>query len=48
MAEARRLVGEGVPKAEIAWDLGCSRRVLHDALAATGAYAAVAPVAEGD
>ena len=39
VVEARRLAGEGVPKARIARDLGCSRRVLYDALTATGAYA---------
>ena len=39
VAEARRLAGEGVPKAKIARDLGCSRRVLYDALTETGAYA---------
>ena len=39
VAEARRLAGEGVPKARIARDLGCSRRVLYDALTGTGAYA---------
>ncbi len=39
VAEARRLAGAGVPKAKIARDLGCSRRVLYDALAGTGACA---------
>lgn len=39
VAEARRLATEGVPKAKIARDLGCSRRVLYDALANHGAYA---------
>lgn len=38
VADAQRLVGAGVPKAKIARDLGCSRRVLYDALAARGAY----------
>lgn len=36
---ARQLVDGGVPKAKIARDLGCSRRVLYDLLAARGAYA---------
>lgn len=40
VAEAQRLAAAGVPKAKIARDLGCSRRVLYDALAARGAYAA--------
>lgn len=39
VAETRRLDGAGVPKAKIARDLGCSRRVLYDALAGRGAYA---------
>ena len=39
VAEARRLMREGVPKTRIARDLGCSRRVLYDALTGTGAYA---------
>ncbi|MDN5759914.1 MAG: recombinase family protein [Tomitella sp.] len=38
IAEAHRLDESGVPKAKIARDLGCSRRVLYDALAARGAY----------
>lgn len=36
---ARELVATGVPKAKIARDLSCSRRVLYDALSARGAYA---------
>ena len=32
-------MGDGVPKARIARDLGCSRRVLYDALTGAGAYA---------
>ncbi len=39
VADAQRLVDAGVPKAKVARDLGCSRRVLYDALAARGAYA---------
>jgi len=38
VTEATRLAAAGVPKAKIARDLGCSRRVLYDALAARGAY----------
>lgn len=34
VAEATRLADAGVPKAKVARDLGCSRRVLCDALAA--------------
>lgn len=36
---ARERVAAGVPKAKVARDLGCSRRVLYDALAGQGAYA---------
>jgi len=36
---ARDLIAKGVPKAKVARDLGCSRRVLYDALTARGAYA---------
>lgn len=36
---AQDLVASGVPKAKVARDLGCSRRVLYDALSARGAYA---------
>lgn len=39
ITEARRRVADGVPKAHIARDLWCSRRVLYDALAGRGAYA---------
>ncbi len=39
VTEARRLAEAGVAKAKIARDLGCSRRVLYDALAGRGAYA---------
>ena len=39
VAEARRLAAAGVPKAKIARDLGCSRQVLYNAIAGTGAYA---------
>jgi len=42
VADAQRRVDAGVPKAKIARDLGCSRRVLYDALAARGAYASPA------
>ena len=45
VAEARHLAGEGVPKAKIARDLGCSRRVLYDALTGAGAYAAATATA---
>lgn len=41
IAEAARLAAAGVPKAKIARELGCSRRVLYDALSNTGAYASV-------
>ena len=40
VAEARALAEAGVPKAKITRDLGCSRRVLYDALSGHGAYAA--------
>lgn len=40
--DAHHLVAAGVPKAKIARDLGCSRHVLYDALAAHGAYASCA------
>lgn len=46
VAEAQRLTGAGVPKARIVRDLGCSRRVLYDALGARGAYATLVPAAE--
>jgi len=42
VADAQRLVDAGVPKAKVARDLGCSRRVLYDALDARGAYASPA------
>ena len=42
VADARALAEAGVPKAKIARDLGCSRRVLYDALTGTGAYATTA------
>ncbi len=38
VAEATRLATDGVPKAKIARDLDCSRRVLYDALTGRGAY----------
>lgn len=38
IGEARQRIADGVPKAAIARDLGCSRRVLYDALAGRGAY----------
>ena len=38
ITEARSLVEAGVPKSKIARDLGCSRRVLYDALSNRGAY----------
>lgn len=38
VAEATRRAAAGIPKAKIARDLGCSRRVLYDALAVRGAY----------
>ena len=34
----RDLVAAGVPKAKVARDLGCSRRVLYDVLSVRGAY----------
>ena len=43
VADARALVETGVPKTKIARDLGCSRRVLYDALTGTGAYMTAAP-----
>ena len=46
VVDARALAEAGVPKAKIARDLGCSRRVLYDALSATGAYAV--PVVDGE
>jgi DNA-binding phage protein len=39
VADAQHLVISGVPKAKVARDVGCSRRVLYDALNARGAYA---------
>ena len=39
VAKVQDLVAAGVPKAKVARDLGCSRRVLYDALDARGAYA---------
>ena len=36
---ARKMDAAGEPKAKIARDLGCSRRVLYEALAGRGAYA---------
>ncbi len=44
VAEATRLAAAGVPKAKIARDLSCSRRVLYDALTARGAYVTPAGV----
>ena len=41
VVDARALAEAGVPKAKIARDLGCSRRVLYDALTGHGAYAPV-------
>lgn len=38
VAEAHDMVATGVPKARIARELGCSRRVLYDALIGRGAY----------
>ena len=38
IAAAQQMVEGGVPKAKIARDLGCSRRVLYDALAGRGPY----------
>ncbi len=46
VAEAGRLAAAGVPKAKIARDLRCSRRVLYDALAVRGAYAGQIPTAD--
>ena len=40
ITEARDMVATGVPKAKIARELGCSRRVLYDALQGRGAYGA--------
>jgi len=42
VADAWHRVEAGVPKAKIARELGCSRRVLYDVLSARGAYAAPA------
>lgn len=39
VAEAHQLVDNEIPKTKIARNLGCSRRVLYDALTARGAYA---------
>lgn len=41
--QVRALVASGVPKTKIARDLDCSRRVIYDLLAGTGAYATQAP-----
>lgn len=38
ITQAHDMVGTGIPKAKIARDLGCSRRVLYDAMAGQGAY----------
>lgn len=38
ITEAHGMVEAGIPKAKIARDLGCSRRVLYDALSGRGAY----------
>lgn len=38
VAEAHDMVATGVPKARVARELGCSRRVLYDVLQARGAY----------
>lgn len=43
VAEARQLAGSGVPKTKIAAQLGCSRRVIYDALAGRGPYSPPAP-----
>ncbi|HJF11680.1 recombinase family protein [Corynebacterium falsenii] len=40
ISEARERIAAGVPKAQVARDLGVSRQTLYDALAGTGAYAA--------
>ena len=40
----RRAAAAGENKATIARDLGCSRRLVYDVLAGTGAYAVPAPV----
>lgn len=40
----KRAVANGESKAKLARDLGCSRRVLYEALAGRGAYAPVLPV----
>lgn len=39
IAEARHAISQGVPKAVVARNLGCSRQVLYDALNSRGAYA---------
>ncbi|WP_193107494.1 recombinase family protein [Brachybacterium sp. FME24] len=39
IADARRRVSEGVPKAKVARDLGVSRQTLHSALSGSGKYA---------
>jgi len=44
---ARQLVAAGVPKAKVARDLVCARRVFYDALAEQGAYAP-AKITTGD
>lgn len=38
ITQARDMVDNGIPKAKIARDFGCSRRALYDALAERGAY----------
>ena len=40
IAAAHQMIQAGVPKAKIARDLGCSRRVVYDLIAGHGAYAA--------
>lgn len=46
ITQAHDMLGAGIPKAKIARDLGCSRRVLYDALASRGAYEIGQPGAE--
>lgn len=39
ISEARKRVADGVPKAKLARDLGCSRQTLYSALSGLGKYA---------
>lgn len=48
ITRAHVMVSTGIPKAKIARDLGCSRRVLYDALTGTGAYASLSSALRPD